>query len=591
MTKISHEIQRAQHHAIANIHAQLSGYGNEGLPSFFRNLVQATEGRLGNDIDIEPMQKSMENGPMARANAIARAFRSNPRMKSFPKYSEVSKGVIAKADLDVGTLTNFAQITGGQSLGYVSLDTMMARGTVRPSSFTLYQCLAKSAANQVVDYWAYASETGGALPGAAFASYASVGTGTLNTSAGQYNLNYITLQLALDGRAITTALAAQNSFVNVAEQENTNAALVVLETINWACYWGNSSFYPNQFNGLAATIPAANKVDFQVYSTATASRGWSPEQTLFNLIYEQAAAITNYRTYGCITHAFMSPVTAGSLQTLTTTLLNNLINGQGFTDHSGIIVNGDLQGMNTRFGDIHFPVDLFITSRATPAQGIVYQNGSSAATTTSPTPPVSVTVTASGAAAAGSGWTAAYVASSANYVYAVASCDSSMNESTLTFGAATGLTAGYAYSVAIAPPASADAAVFRIYRSGLGTTLTIVNSSGYSTAQKGKIFRIVGEILANGSSTVTWVDLNTNIPGSEPVFLLDLDEGDMALDFRYLLPLSRINLFAQSLYMPWAVAMIGAIRNRIPKFHGMINNYVPSNPQWNPLAVNTPPGP
>ena len=586
MTQMTIEMKRAQDHAVAKVHAQLAGYGAEGLPAFFRNLAGAREGQIGTNLSLEPFQKSLETGPLARANAIARAFRENPRgLKRFPKYAEVSKGALAKADLDVGSLTNFAQITGGQALGYVSLDTMMARGTVRPSSFTLYQCLAKSAANQIVDYWAYASDTGGGLPGQAFASYASVGTGTLNTHAGDYNLNYITLQLALDGRAITTALAAQNSFVNVAEQENTNAALTVLESINWASYWGNSTLYPNQFNGIASQIPSANLFDFQTFSTATASRGWSPEQTLFNLIYEAAGQITNYRTYGQITHAFMTPTVAGSLQTLTTTLLNNIV-GTTIGDASAIVVNGDLQGMNTRFGNIHFPIDVFISARDLPAQARVNGNGVSYATTSSPTPPVSVAVSVSGVT--GSDFTSAYVASSGNYVYAVASMNASMAESTLTFGAATGIAAGQAYAVTITPPADVSASVFRVYRSGLGTTLTQVTGSGLTAQQQGTLFRYVGEIAANGSNAVVFVDLNTHIPGSESVFLLDLDEADHALDFRYLLPLSRINLFAQSLYMPWAVAMIGAVRVRIPKFHGRINNYVPSNPVWNPLAVNSP---
>ena len=579
---MTQELMKAQQTAIGRIEAQLAGFGNEGLVTFLRTLAHAKEGRIG-DVDINPFQKSLEEGPLARANAIARAFRNNPRgLKRFPSYAELAKGgALAKADLDVGTLTNFSQITGGQALGYVSLDTMMARGTVRPSSFTIYQCLPKSAANQVVDYWAYAAETGGQLPGAAFASYNSVSSGTLQTNAGIYDLKYITLQLALDGRAITTALAAQNSFVNVAEQENTNAALSVLGTINWACYWGNPTYYPNQFAGLDQTIPAANKVDFQAFSAANSAQGWTNEQTLFNLIYEQAAAITSYRNYGIVTHAFMSPSTAGALQTLTTTLLNNIVNGKDFTDHTGIIVNGDLQGMNTRFGDIHFPVDLFIDARDKPAQATVYDNGTTPATTTNPTKPVSVTV-ASGAAVSDSAWTSAYTASSGDYLYAVASMDSSMNESTLTYGTATGIPVSGTYTLTIAPPADASAAVFRIYRSGLGLT----SVSGLSAQAAAELFRYIGEVAANGSSNVTFVDYNTHIPGSATVFLLDLEEGDAALDFRYLLPLSRINLFAQSLYMPWAVAMIGSIRNRIPKFHGQINNITFSNPTFNPLAPN-----
>jgi hypothetical protein len=574
-------IKSAHASAVRQAHQQLSGYGgNETIPSFLMSMMTCMDGRIGPH-DVKPDIEKFAKGPIARMNAMARQFRNAPRAtKQFPSFGELVKGnpELAKASMDVGTLTNLANVTGGQSLGYISLDTQIARGTIRPGSFTLYQCLKKTAAFQIVDYWGYAAETGGAIPGAAFASYASVGSGTLNTSAGIYDLKFITLKLALDGRAITTALAAQNSYVDVVEQENTNAALAVLATINWACYWGNPTLWVNQFQGINQQIPAVNQFDFQAFfNNVGTAKGWSTEQTLFNLIYEAAAKITNYRQFGITTHAFMAPEVAGSLQTLVTTVLNNAVNLTNST-HNGMVVNGDLQGMNTRFGDIHFPVDLLINARMSPAAAIIYDNGTSPATLVAPTPPVSVTVTASGAVYANSGFTAAYVASSAAYTYAVASCDANMNESVLTFGAGTGLLVGRAYAVAIAGPAAADAAVFRVYRSGLGSAAGLTDPAG---------FRLVGEIAANGSGTVTFVDLNAFIPGSDTIFLLDMEEGDNAVDFRYLLPLSKIELFAQNLYMPWAVAMIGALRLRIPKFHGLIKNYVPSDPVWNPLQPST----
>ena len=68
--------------------------------------------------------------------------------------------------------------------------------------------------------------------------------------------------------------------------------------------------------------------------------------------------------------------------------------------------------------------------------------------------------------------------------------------------------------------------------------------------------------------------------------LLDLDEQDDALDYRVMLPISKIELFANNLYLPWAVASIGAPRVKIPKFHGYIKNYVPQSAQWSPTSPN-----
>ncbi|MHB1939030.1 MAG: hypothetical protein ACYCOR_21025 [Acidobacteriaceae bacterium] len=577
MINSKQHIEQAQNQAAAMLARRFGNVLNEPIPSAYLSILNAREGTVS-----DAMVKSFESG-MRRANAVSKAFRSNTRAPRFPTSKEIVKAnpELAKANLDVGTLSNFSQITGGQSLGYVSLDTQMARGTVRPNSFTLYNALHKSAAYQVVDFWPYASATGGKLPGGAFGSYSSVSSGALNTNAGEYELKSITLKLALDGRAITTALAAQNSFVNVVEQENTNAALSVLESINWANYWGDSTLFPNMYDGINKVVSDAypqNVIDFQQYASAQSSSGLSNEQLLFNLMYEQAAQITAYRQYGHITHNFMSPSMMGALQSLVTTLLNNVVTTitQFQADGKGIVVNGDLQGMNTRFGAIQFPIDLFITARDKPSQAIVFsESGTSQATTVNPTPPASVTV-ASGAVSAQSEWTTAWLGS---YTYAVASTDEAMNESVLTYSAATtALTAGEVYVVTINPPAANDMFAFRVFRSGLGYTLGTGSAPG--------AFRYVGAVAASGSAAVTFTDYNTHIPGSETVFMLDMDEADMALDFRYLLPLSKIELFANNLYMPWAVAMIGAVRVKVPKFHGIIKNIVVTNPEWNPLASN-----
>lgn len=535
--------------------------------------------------------------PMNDRAAMVRNYEAwvrDPNYLDNPALAKTEKAAIKKASLDVGHLTDFASITGGQSLGYVSLDTRMARGTVRPNSFTIYQSLEKSLAWQIVDYWAIATATGGAIPGAAFANFTSVSSGSLTTNAGSYQLSNITLKLAVDGRAITTALAAQNNFVNVSEQETTNAALSVLMTDDWSCYWGDSTLYSNQFDGIYSTLVSnsltRNIYDFQTfYNNNAASHSWSAEQTLYNLIYEAAGQITKFGTFGKITHAFMSPVAMGALQSLPTTLLNNIVNQlNDQQDRNPLVINGNLIGIQTRYGHIQFPMDMFIDARDRPAEAIP----NASATSSAPTPPTSVIPTILGATA-GSEWSGSYVAGGAVYMYAATADDSSSVESTTVYSSGTipAPAAGGAINVALV--GNADTAVFRVYRSGLGYTQT-------STPSPTK-FRYVGCIKANGATPVNFVDLNggsgttallqhggTFLPGSTTIFLLDMDPIDLAIDYRMMLPLVRIDLFANNLFMPWAVANIGSIRLRVPQFHGMIKNYVPTNPEFNPLASNYP---
>ena len=284
---------------------------------------------------------------------------------------------------------------------------------------------------------------------------------------------------------------------------------------------------------------------------------------------------------GRIGYAFMSQTAADSLQGLVTTILNNIATGFPVNNEANpIIVNGDLQGMRTRFGEIQFPIDLYITARDIPVQAILLGDGTNLATTVSPTPAsAAVAAVATGTS---SSWTAAYVASSGWYTYAVAAVDASMNESTLTYVTpVSGITANGSITVTITGAATTDFVGYRVFRSGLGERQPTLNATNAAS------YRYVGFIAASGTSAVgVFKDNNTKIPGSETIFLFDMDEQDHAIDFRYLLPLTKIELFAQNLFMPWAVAAIGGMRLRVPKFHGVINNYVGDDADFNPLAAN-----
>ena len=611
----SPEIRKAHEVAIQRVHAQLAGYGSEAIPAFLMALVSAQDGVFrspSSAVDFNPVMKSMRDGELAQANAIARHVRNSWREPGARKYAPYRKAMdqamaerseIAKAALDVGSLTNLANVVGGQALGLVSMDTRMARGTVRPKSFTLYNALSKSMAGQIVDYWAYASDVGGGLPGTAYSSYSSASSGNaLTTNAGSYNLNYLDLKLTVDGRAITMALAQQNSFVNVADQESTNAALNTLSTIEWAIYWGNPTLYPNMPNGIANLIPANNVFDFWAYyeSAPVQALSISPQQALFNFIYEQAGFLCSWRQFGQVTHAFMTPVVMGDLQSLVTGVLRTLT--QTVTDrmeNRAIVIDGELRGMNTSFGDIAFPMDFFITVRDTPAQAQLHEIDNTDFTVSTLVPPatVALTVLASGNThSVGSDFSGAYTPSGGgSYYYAVAGADQYSNESALTFSASAvgSVTVGTSVQVVITPgsgSAASGVTAFRVFRSGLaftGTVATWTNASNPNGSFPNPAsFKFIGDIVANGNSAVTFYDLNTHIPGSESIFLLDLDEGDDALDWRTMLPITKIELFANNIFMPWAVASIGAVRMRVPKFHARIKNYTPVNANWNSQSTN-----
>jgi hypothetical protein len=578
---------RAQTASLQGVERQLETFNSTpALKSLMTHMAMMKSGKVGGK-DFNPYFEKIEQGPMAQANAIAKAYRRNTvayqrnpygngDLKELSARNEMGEAAFAKsltmqkAVLDVGYLTDLAALTGGQTLGMVSMDYRLARGTVRPDSFTLYNILKKTRANQMVDFWPYASSVGGQMPGSAYVASANQTSGTLATNNGIYNEKFVTLKMLVDGRALSVALAAQNSFVDIAEQESANAAINILSTQDWAIYWGNPSLYSNQAQGIAGLVPTANVYDFfQQYNASTGTL--APQQFMYNLIYEVAGKIAA-RNYGRTTHAFGQPEFIADMQQLVTTKFDNWLNFSGVPQ--GIVVNGDLQGTRTRFGDIQFPQDLFISFRDRPAQSYVQETNASVNGATYTTVTITSVAGVTGAGTAGSEFTTAY---SGNYIYAVAAADASMNESVLTQSSVvSGVAAGGSITLTITP-SGAGASGFRVFRSALGYTGTGVPSA----------FRFIGDIAANGASAVTFVDLNAHIPGSCTIFLLDLDDNHDALDYRWLLPITKIDLFAQNLYMPWAVAHIGSPRVRIPKYHAIIRNYVPQDPNWNPLAVLT----
>ena len=594
-------IQKAHAVAIANVQAQMAPFGTEAIPRFLTALAMAKDGQIGG-VDMRPVMKAFEQGELVKANAVARHYRNSWKNRGAQRFAdwrklmgeEAAKSVM-KAALDVGSQTNLANVTGGQSLGLISLDTRMARGTVRPKSFTLYNALSKTMAGQIVDYWAYASDVGGGLPGTVYSSYGSQSSGTaLVSNSGSYALKYLDLKLTVDPRAITMALAQQNSFVDVAQQESANAALNTLSSIEWATYWGNPTLYANQPQGIAGLIPNNNIVDFWVYynSASVQAAGISVEQALFNLIYQQAGFVTSWRQFGQITHAFMTPTVIGDLQSLVTTGLRNIVQ----MEDRAIVIDGELRGMSTSFGDIAFPLDFFISARDVPAQAQLREIDNTDFTTVLPAPTLSCSVVASGNVnAQGSDFSGAYTpAGGGQYYYCAAAADTFSNEGPLGFSAVvTGVLVNEAVGVTITPGSgtnSASVVAFRVFRSGVGfagTAATWTNATnpngGFANPAS---FKHIGSIASNGASAVTFYDLNQHIPGSETIFLLDLDEQDDALDYRVMLPISKIELFANNLYMPWAVASIGAPRVKIPKFHGYIKNYVPQSAQWSPTSPN-----
>ncbi len=548
---------------------------SDKTPNYMRDFMAAERDRV---------QKTLASqlGPLAYSNDSIEGVLLRAAMGLGEDNSEAAKEYVAKAEyaykksgLDVGLQTNLSQVVGGQALGHISLDTEVYRSTIRPNMFTMYYALKKTPAKQIVDYWPVATDTGGPLSGSAWAGFGGAYTNVMNYDSGNYSLNTLTLGLAYNARAITTALSTQDSFVNINDQETANAALSVLKTVDWTIYWGNRTLYANVPNGIYPQLPPENIFDFRDFNAKTNASGNTPiSQVLFNLILDACGQISGWNTFGQPSHAFMPSNAFAKASQFLMQVVNNVVNlGPGAANRGSVFINADSRGLNTGFGLVKFVGDVNIVARNRPAQAILKPDGSNSATASNPTKPSTV-VAAVGTPGSGRSFEAAYNGS--RFIYGVSILDASMVESQVTW-AYLGTTAtwtvpvntGQAVTLTITPGV-ADGVTARIYRSGSA----VANGYVPGNADVNRV-QYIGEVALNGLTPVNFVDTNAWIPGSEPIFLVDLNDFDKALDYRYLMPLCRINLYANQLFMPWAVAHIGAPRLTIPKWHGAIINFVP----------------
>jgi hypothetical protein len=88
-------------------------------------------------------------------------------------------------------------------------------------------------------------------------------------------------------------------------------------------------------------------------------------------------------------------------------------------------------------------------------------------------------------------------------------------------------------------------------------------------------------------ATTTYLDTNSEIPGSTASFVLNLSESDHAIAWRQYLPMMKIPMAAvNSPIQPWLQMICGFLRITKRNQHIVIKNIVPNKSVWRafPLA-------
>jgi hypothetical protein len=236
--------------------------------------------------------------------------------------------------------------------------------------------------------------------------------------------------------------------------------------------------------------------------------------------------------------------------------LNNVPNG-------GISLGAPVVGVRTSWGDIANMPDVFINDgdQTVPFQ-VTYPT---LALTNDGMKP---TLELAAANDTGSKFGATHAG---NYYYLVTGLNAN-GQSTGVISAQQAVSAGQKVTLTISASAGSQETGYAVYRS---------RKNGTNAPSD---FRLVTRVPKAGATT-TFVDLNRQIPGTTKAYVLNMNPGDHAINWRQLLPMMKFPLYpTNAAVIPWAQLMFGYLRITKRRHHAVISNILPNGAKWKPFA-------
>jgi hypothetical protein len=462
---------------------------------------------------------------------------------------------IVKALSTVGAGTDLSALTGGGALRVENLDPVLAAATVESKHFKFFNLLLPNRRDSwsMLDQTVRKNDIGGFM-GSAIATETGVGQVKRN---GDYQrlvteLGIFSVQRELPlVTAFQGALQAQAGIVDfsAAEEEDLNAALEILTSVESSLFYGDKSANPQSIDGIFTQV-AANAPNNVLDLRGDMLNSHTQMTKL-------ASKLTTIGQWGAPDLAYMSAfVKADMDDKLEVGYRLNLDRGIPGTE-VGVPIRGmRYSSVGIADGEISFDASAFVREDKKP----VYYDYPTAPTITAPT----VSAAAVAPTVTGSKWqdgsndSVAYTVAGA-YHYAVEAWVPGQVSIPGLTGAAATVAVGGAVDLTIT--AGGTETYYNIYRSKKGGANTDC--------------RYIGTVKRAGGTT-TFRDLNATIPGSSEVALLTSDPKANALKWLQMLPLTKIPFAMTNFSYPWGAILIGALRVNLPKRHGVIKNILPS---------------
>jgi hypothetical protein len=455
--------------------------------------------------------------------------------------------------LTAGYGTDVSTLQGGGALRIQSLDKTMQATIQENKHFKLFNELAKTGAGATVDEWTEQSGVGGFLGGST-----NTETGAINESTGSYARRVGLVKYMMTKRQVSLVSTLGNNIASSEAVEQQAGAKQLLTDAEYLSFEGDDTVVPTEFSGIYAQIRdgvAAGQVDG---GNILDAEGQSLAS--INLLNQAAAQISKRDNFGTPTHLFLSQLVQADFDTgldpAFRVALNNVPNG-------GISLGAPVVGVRTSWGDIKNMPDVFINDgdQSVPFQ-VTYPT--LAATNTGMKPTLALAAAADAASKFGA-------AHDGNYYYLVTGLNAN-GQSDGVISAQTAVAVGDKVTLTITASVGNQETGYAVYRSRLNGTNAPSD------------FRLMARIPKAGANT-TYVDLNREIPGTTKAYVLNMNPGDHAINWRQLLPMMKFPLYpTNAAVIPWAQLMFGYLRITKRRHHAVITNIVANGQKWKPFA-------
>jgi hypothetical protein len=465
------------------------------------------------------------------------------------RYGNLEEVNALRKALSLTSATDSASLTGGDALRIQSLDTALKAAVQDFGHFKLYNKLAKHQANAYVDEWTEETSVGGYLGGSINSA-----TGTANAYNGTYTRRTCAMSTFSTLRQIPYLLDVSKTISPALAVEQMNGIKQVLSDVEYLCFAGDHNINSLEFDGFERKILDAAISDHVYDMNGAAMTSAAP-------VIECARALAGYGSFGFPSDVFWNNAVQADMDMGLEGSYRVVLDGNPNSYMSGSPVSG----IRSLWGNIATNWDVFLPDENMQAPFEV-ANSAKAATNGAP---ATVTTAASSDTALSK-----FSASRAgNYYWAATALYADGSESVLTKDSVQAVAAGEKVTLTIAASSGGTEVGYVVYRSKQDGTNTTAD------------YRRVGRVVKGGATT-TYVDRNTEIPGSCKAFVLSLNPAQDAASMSSLLdPIMFPLASSNSPVMPFLV--IAAMALRVTKYaqHAFIKNIVPTNAIWRPFSA------